>query len=140
MAPVPSELFASENLTPIFASESDPVGGDLPMPRRGPLWLVPAELATHPAHEVVLEPPRYVSFDLIWRRDIEIPALKRLRRHVAATRGDAPAATPHGHQAGPADQTAVKSAGSDPTAGALQRRRARAAADRDLAAGRAIAW
>jgi DNA-binding transcriptional LysR family regulator len=107
-----SELFASENLTPIFASESDPVGGDLPMPRRGPLWLVPAELTTHPAHEVVLEPPRYVSFDLIWRHDIEIPALKRLRRHVAATRGDAPAATPHGHQAGPPDQTAVKSAGS----------------------------
>jgi DNA-binding transcriptional LysR family regulator len=107
-----SELFAAENLTPTFVAESDPVGGDLPMPRRGPLWLVPSELATHPAHEVVLEPPRDVSFDLISRRDAETPALRRLRRHIAATRGDAPAATPHGHLAGPPGQTAVNSAGS----------------------------
>ncbi len=107
-----SELFASENLTPIFVSESDPVGGDPPMPRRGPLWLVPAELSTHHEHEVALEPPRDVSFDLISRRDTETPALATLRRHVAASRGDAPAATPHGHLARPPGQAAVNSAGS----------------------------
>ncbi|HEX5193008.1 MAG TPA: LysR family transcriptional regulator [Solirubrobacteraceae bacterium] len=107
-----SELFASEDLTPSFVSEPDPVGGDLPMPRRGPLWLVPAELSTHPDHEIVLDPPRYVSFDLICRRDAESPALSRLRGDVAATRGDMPAATPAGHPAPPTAQSAVNSAGS----------------------------
>jgi DNA-binding transcriptional LysR family regulator len=106
-----SELFASESLTPTFVSEADPVG-DLPMPRRGPLWLVPIELSTHPAHEVVLEPPRYVSFDLIYRRDAAAPALERLRRDVGAARGDAPAATPGGHPAPAGAQRATNSAGS----------------------------
>ncbi len=106
-------LFAAEGLTPRFVNEADPVGGDLPMPRRGPLWLVPAELSTHPAHELALEPARLVTFDLIFRHDADSVALRRFRRHVAASRSpEPPDARPAPRSGRRSPQAAVNSAGN----------------------------
>ena len=106
------ELFAAEGLAPHFVSEADPIS-DLPMPRKGPLWLVPAELPTHPVHEIALEPARTVAFDLIFRHDGDSAAFAHFRRQLAARRGrGADCAVRVGPSARQDPQAAVKSAGS----------------------------
>lgn len=111
-----AELFAAEGLTPRFVSETDPVS-DLPMPPEGPLWLVPAELSTHPAHELALDPPRRVAFDLIFRHDTSSATLTRFRRRPASERPEAARAPapgpPMGRRRGDGggSQAAVNSAG-----------------------------
>jgi DNA-binding transcriptional LysR family regulator len=87
-----TDLFTSEDLQPRFVNEADPVS-DVPRPPEGPLWLVPAELSVHPAHEVELDPPRSVAFDLIFRPETASAALAGLLHEVAAARGESPRAT-----------------------------------------------
>lgn len=106
-----AELFAAQGLAPRFVNEADPVS-DLPMPTEGPVWLVPAELATHPTHEIALDPPQHVAFDLIFRRDSGSGPLARFRRQLASKPPDAAREAPDVHRTdGAARQAAENSAG-----------------------------